>query len=518
MSTDQLAFDDHVAVGGAVRLVDLMGIINGLDANGSDGDLVDQITVLERVKSACAAAQARLTRSFTVSQQADAAARKVHPDRTRRSIAAQVGLARRDSRFRGQQHVGLAQALVEDLPHTLAALSRGDLSEFRARTIIEQLACLTPADRTRADSMIAAELPELGDRTAETRAAAIAYRLDPEAVMSKIRGAVKDRHVGVRPAPDTMSRLSALLPVAHGVAVYAALSKSADNYRANGDDRNRGQIMADELVSRITGQAITGCDDYGIPATGGPGQTAGAGNEDPTPTTAAEHHNGADQDATHDTDIDAGDGAVEGAAAVKPDRRPDRNAVSQASCTRCAALQLNLIMTDRTLFTGGDEPAHLIGHGPIPAPLARALVIGHADAATTTWVRRLYTDPSGQLVAMDSRQRLFPAGAQRFLIARDQTCRTPWCDAPIRHIDHVAPHSQGGRTSIDNGQGLCEACNLSKQAPEWRSQAGRNGVIETTTPTGHTYPSHPPPPPTSGPWPDISSVELHLTLSILDAA
>ena len=257
-------------MGSASRLVDLMGIINGLDANGSDGDLIDQITVLERVKSACAAAQARLTRASRCRSRPTAAARKVHPDRTRRSIAAQVGLARRDSRFRGQQHVGLAQALVEDMPHTLAALSRGDLSEFRARTIIEQLACLTPADRTRADSMIAAELPELGDRTAETRAAAIAYRLDPEAVMSKIRGAVKDRHVGVRPAPDTMSRLSALLPVAHGVAVYAALSKSADNYRANGDDRNRGQIMADELVSRITGQAITGCDDLRRPSYGRP--------------------------------------------------------------------------------------------------------------------------------------------------------------------------------------------------------------------------------------------------------
>ena len=396
-------------IGATDRPAELVDVINGIETNVSDAELIDQITMLERVKSACAATQARLTRSFTVSQQADGAARKVHPDRTRRSIAAQVALARRDSRFRGQQHVGVAQALVEDLPHTLAALSRGDLSEFRARTIIEQLACLTPADRTQADSIIAAELPELGDRTAESRAAAIAYRLDPEAVMGKIRGAVKDRHVCVRPAPDTMSRLSALLPVAHGVAVYAALSKTADRCRANGDDRNRGQIMADELVSRITGQVITGCDTHGIPTTGGPGQTAGAGNEDPTPTTAAEHHNGADQDATHDTDIDAGDGAVEGAAAVKPDRRPDRDAASQAPCSRCAALQLNLIMTDRTLFAGDDEPAHLIGHGPIPAPLARALVIGQADAATTTWVRRLYTDPTGaQLVAMDSRQRLFP--------------------------------------------------------------------------------------------------------------
>jgi len=33
------------------------------------------------------------------------------------------------------------------------------------------------------------------------------------------------------------------------------------------------------------------------------------------------------------------------------------------------------------------------GHEPIPGPLARALVIGNADTAIRTWVRRLCTDP-----------------------------------------------------------------------------------------------------------------------------
>ena len=104
--------------------------------------------------------------------------------------------------------------------------------------------------------MLAAELPGLGDRSAETRAAAVAYRLDPETVMAKVRGAVKDRHVGLRPAPDAMSRLSALLPVGMGVAVYAALCKAADTATAapGGDGRGRGQLMADALVSAVTGQ------------------------------------------------------------------------------------------------------------------------------------------------------------------------------------------------------------------------------------------------------------------------
>jgi hypothetical protein len=106
-----------------------------------------------------------------------------------------------------------------------------------------------------------------------------------------------------------------------------------------------------------------------------------------------------------------------------------------------------------------DEPAQLLGHGPIPAPLARALVIGNADTTTRTWIRRLYTDPTGtRLLTMDSKRRLFPAAAQKFLILRDQTCRTPWCDAPIRHADHITAHHHGGlsRPGMSGGWVWCQ--------------------------------------------------------------
>ena len=78
------------------------------------------------------------------------------------------------------------------------------------------------------------------------------------------------------------------------------------------------------------------------------------------------------------------------------------------------------------------------------------------------------------------------------MAVRDQTCRTPWCDAPIRHCDHVIAVEAGGATSAGNGQGLCEECNYAKQAPGWtaRPRPGPRHTIETTTPTGHRYLSH----------------------------
>ena len=51
---------------------------------------------------------------------------------------------------------------------------------------------------------------------------------------------------------------------------------------------------------------------------------------------------------------------------------------------------------------------------------------------------------------------------------RDQRCRTPYCDAPIRHRDHAEPHNRGGPTSALNGLGSCERCNYAKEAPGWR--------------------------------------------------
>jgi hypothetical protein len=60
------------------------------------------------------------------------------------------------------------------------------------------------------------------------------------------------------------------------------------------------------------------------------------------------------------------------------------------------------------------------------------------DERSRATLRRLYRHPkSGALVAMESRSRCFPKGLVRFIGLRDQTCRTPYCDAPIRHCDHL---------------------------------------------------------------------------------
>jgi hypothetical protein len=91
----------------------------------------------------------------------------------------------------------------------------------------------------------------MGDGELVAAAREAAYELDPVSFVERRRRAEADRYVSLRPAPDVMSQLSALLPVKDGVAVWAVLGREADRARAAGDERSRGQIMADTLVRRV---------------------------------------------------------------------------------------------------------------------------------------------------------------------------------------------------------------------------------------------------------------------------
>ncbi|MGO4650838.1 HNH endonuclease [Arthrobacter sp. efr-133-TYG-120] len=426
---------------------DLLGAVASLRPGADGAELIDQLRALEDFKSAAAAAQARIAVSFDAAQRSAETNLGVPADERGRGVAAQIALARRESPAKGPRLLGLAKALVTEMPHTLAALDSGQLNEWRATLLVKETACLSAEDRCAVDEELAADtgvFDGAGDKTIISAARAAAYRRDPRSVTQRASRAAAERHVSLRPAPDTMTYLTALLPVAQGVAVHAALTRHADSLRSGGDARSRGQIMADALVERTTG----------------------------TP------------------------GGISG-------------------------VEVQLVMTDRTLFHRDSEPARLPGYGIVPAAWARAMLVGNegqaepgqagpggqsADRAFKVWLRRLYTAPgTGDLVAADSRARLFPPGMRRFIQARDDTCRTPYCDAPIRHFDHIIPWHDGGHTTLANGAGLCEACNHTKELPGWTAQTGaattQHGtrhVLDIRTPTGHHYRSTAPPPPGTG--------------------
>ena len=388
----------------------------------NDSERIEALRALERLACVVTAAQARLASDFDASQRAEQEAAGLPAARRGRGVAEQVALARRESPHRGRQHLGLAKIVQSELPHTWSAWRTGRITEWKATIVARETACLTLADRLAVDEIVSGSpdvVESMGERELAGACLREVARLDAAALVARRRRAESDRRVTLRPAPDTMTYLTALLPVKEGVAVLAALTREADTARTAGDERGRGQVMADTLVAKV---------------------------------------------------LSAGDG--------------------DASAPR---VSLGLIMSDAALFGGSDDPGQLEGFG-IPAELAREIMTDACDTDEAVWLRRLYTGPAtGELVSMDATGRFFRGSLARFIRLRDQVCRTPWCDAPIRHVDHLRPHASGGPTSARNGQGLCESCNYAKDAPRWRSRPQPDGSVAVTLPTGHQHRTRPPP-------------------------
>ncbi|GLJ67578.1 hypothetical protein J2S40_000230 [Nocardioides luteus] len=395
-------------------------LLTGPPPGASEGELVDWIAGLENLKCRAEAIQAEAAVRLDEATRTRHAEAGVPAQKVGDGVASQIALARRISPAKGAKLLGLAKILIGEMPHTFALMKAGLFSQWQATILARETACLSLENRQVIDHELCAvsshgETPKvvtMGLRQLENTAKKLVITLDQESVVARAASAEKDRRVSLRPAPDTMTWLGALLPVKDGVAVFAALDQAAKAAQAAGDQRTRGQVMADTLVDRVTGRE-TG---------------------------------------------------------AKP------------------KIEIKIVMTADSLTNNADQPAMVESYGPVPSAWARGAL---NDAEV--FVRRLLTDPTGQLIAMESRSRKAPDGLAEFIATRDEgICRTNGCDAPIRNIDHIERYADGGKTSADNLQGLCERCNQAKESIDWRSTPNPDGSITTITPTGHAYTSPPP--------------------------
>lgn len=414
----------------------------GACSSASVASLLEVIASLEKLKAQVEGLQAILEvehRRRSVHAQREAGVRREHLGR---GVAEEIGLTRGISAKRAGDQLAVRRVLVESLPQTVAKVLAGEVQVWPAEQIAQVAIVLDDDDRARLDAEVAGRIAGWSPSSVKGCARRIADRLDQEAAVRRLRRVESQRHVSIRPVADGMVRLSALLPTTAGVATFASLTKHAAAARAHGDARSKGQLMADALVERITGVA-------------------------------------------------------------DPAESP---------------VEIQLLMTDRTLLAGGSDPALLEGHA-VPAEVARALALctetspgtpwgtsaiggdvetavdaapsDHMGAAPLRYLRRLFTDPvSGSLTDMDQRRRGFTRAVRTFIRARDQRCRIPHCHAPIRDIDHVTRHADGGATSIENGVGLCQRHNLAKEIPGWsaridaHAENGRAGMLVMRTPSG----------------------------------
>jgi hypothetical protein len=150
--------------------------------------------------------------------------------------------------------------------------------------------------------------------------------------------------------------------------------------------------------------------------------------------------------------------------------------------------QVQYVIDLPSLLGLADNPAELVGYGPIPAALVR-------DRATRADWRRLVVDPvTGFLLDYGNVVYRPPAELADYLMARDRRCRFPGCNAQATRcdIDHNTPAPRGS-TSASNCCCLCRRHHRLKTFGGWTVQLKPEGSCVWTAPCGRQFVSDPPP-------------------------
>ena len=142
--------------------------------------------------------------------------------------------------------------------------------------------------------------------------------------------------------------------------------------------------------------------------------------------------------------------------------------------------ELQILIDLPTLLHLADNPAELIGYGPIPPQVAREL------AGSARW-RRLVTDAvQGHLLDYGRRSYRPPKRLADYLSARDRSCRIPGCQRPamLCDTDHIVPFGDGGPTSSANCISLCRRHHRLKTMRRWKLVRQADGRLHVITAAG----------------------------------
>jgi hypothetical protein len=422
---------------------------------------LERIGGWERVIAWAQARQLREMTLFMDRAEARNAALGAYTSQAHDSAVAEVGLMLRVSARTAASRVNDAYSLGTRLPGTLAALEAGRITLAKARIIDAETLNLSEQHTAQVEQHVLAKAQQQtpGQLRAATRRAVLSA--DPSAAQKRTEQAQRERGVQIWPEPDGMATLSAYLPAAEAVGVYAVLDEYARRSGSASDERGMDARRADALVDLVLGP--TGYRSAG--------------------TSAARTHTTAPGNPTAATHGDPADAS------------PTTEAGCRCGCGRCrrgGGVDVRVTIPYTALLGADDLPGELAGYGPIPAAVARDL------AARGTW-RRILTDPaSGRPLDYGTTRYQPPAHLAELVITRDQTCQFPGCRVPAHRcdIDHGIPYNPDtntGPTSETNLGIKCRRHHQIKQTPGWSVTYHPDGCTTWTTPSGHLYHSEPPP-------------------------
>jgi hypothetical protein len=430
------------------------------DSDGDDAERASIVSEFAAAEAAVAAAQAEAVRVLAKAAAHAARVTRSKParehDMALRSMAAELACATRISDRTVQRRIDSADALVTRYPVTMAAWADGRISHAHVRAVTEAGLPLGDSDRALFDQ---AAVPVC---VAETPAGAahllgaLAEKLKPRTLTERHREARDARSVRVGALSDGMAELIVILPLTLAHAIHDRLTQQA------------------RLIKNVRERAR---DDVAEAARAVEATSAPTGAEDAAARARTEIIASDERTLDHIRADLLADTLLTGSPDADPTRAGDKPGELGAIRARIQVVVPVLVAAGES-----DDPAELVGHGPIDADTARRLV------GDSSGFDRVLTHPiSGAPLCVD---RYAPSSAiQRFLAARDRICRFPGCRMPaIRcDIDHSVEYVRGGATDVCNLAHLCKRHHPLKHVTPWAVRQRAGGVLEWTSPLGHTY-------------------------------
>jgi hypothetical protein len=336
-----------------------------------------------------------------------------------RSLIAELAVAVRVSDRTMASRLDAAVTLARRFPATLKALQAGLIDRGHACVIVESGSIIEDAAaRARFEEAVLVQAATLTPGRLRRPARLAAERLTSVSFEDRHATAREGRSVAVIEVGDGMSQLIHTLPTALAVAVLDRLTQQARAITTSAI-RNGGDTRTfDQIRSDLAAELLL------------TGQPSG------------------DPDAPHAAGIGI-------------------------------RAEIAVTIPVLTLLGKGDEPATILGKGPIDLATAKQL------AGTRSLWTRILTDPvTGQVLATDDYRP--PGKLRRHLRYRDARCRFPTCNRSAWRcdIDHTEEWQDGGKTRHDNLALLCRYHHVLKGNTRWKVVQTSPGVLEWTSPFG----------------------------------
>jgi hypothetical protein len=424
------------ALPGGLALAASLAPLDSSDVR-SDHDLLEVVAGWERVISWAQEAQLAAVAEFVrrpvivgTDPHAGWAARAGVGQMVREFADDELAARLSTSRVAAATRIDIGLSLARSLPATREALATGRVDLARARVIIDETRHLDIETAGEVERLALVRAPEQNCGWLRESVRRAAFAADPAAARNRAAKAKLERKVVIRPLPDEMAELWAVLPAPQAIAIDTALTaiaRATKARRGRAEPRNIDQLRADALVAPFERAMRTG-----VAARGG------------------------------------------------------EFADLPLATVRGSRAQLNVTVPASVLLGISDHPGQLAGYGPITADTARLI------ANDATW-RRLLTDPmSGAVLDVGTTTYRPPAALDRHVKTRDGRCRGAGCNWPARlcEIDHTIP-SPKGPTAAHNLGALCKRHHVAKGAPGRTLRQVAPGVFTWTMPTGHTYTVYP---------------------------